>query len=715
MNSLGLSGRQESAPCCGDQWFRNSMQILNNAIGQSQCGNVPDHWAWSIKDPFIHLLASSVQLFSRKLFLPRNTTWLLLKSVIWNGGLASRWCPLALHMAKLMQAEMLLLSALPVLSEDTPAHILQRIIRDSLRFEREGESSILPGGQFAYGPWGDELVAEGRKRLKRFRGYVRDPGKWQSPRWENDVDVQLALTWHVGLKECLISNFSVGDFTAERSLTMASSPSLWEQAMLAIQSSMDEVERRLQGRVKYALAGGTLLAMLRHGTGARTVDGVVDFVDKDIDVLVMAHSSADWWSTVSIIDETLRSSGWQGCSLTIRDSKTMERELELEKLQQEIGIPLVSRGVMELVCALFGADSVTFEPALVPFNAVWVKPFRFSHFFHGRRFYREVHSLEETSFLMSSSACSLDGACIALSHFPLQAWRGVLPVQVAFPTVPCLFLPASRLMKQIALPDEKLQRFGIIISLPCPRKSLQLLQWYDRGELWGRVPERPCLALPLVVHHDRVQNPETDLLMKKGLSNVAVHDFHLRMAMIESLGGVSLLDEMMNCSFSPDGTYSVSSSKFKGSTNAEADCGPWLSGGRPDWRSPSLCPSRIREYNHVLPNLRQEWSAKGYLKKRPMKRRSKGNQSTFRSHLFCSQWIPPINNTHWNSLLNSLNPSRMWQFKWGKFKRASTAGTCSSPMIKMKHNQLLICSPDEWQKILNAENTKRMVHHPSNR
>ena len=29
---------------------------------------------------------------------------------------------------------------------------------------------------------------------------------------------------------------------------------------------------------RYVLTGGTLLALLRHGTGAREIDGVLDFV-----------------------------------------------------------------------------------------------------------------------------------------------------------------------------------------------------------------------------------------------------------------------------------------------------------------------------------------------------------------------------------------------------------------------------------------------------
>ena len=67
---------------------------------------------------------------------------------------------------------------------------------------------------------------------------------------------------------------------------------------------------------------------------------------------------------------------------------------------------------------------------------------------------------------------------------------------------------------------------------------------------------------------------------------------------------------------SRNGSYSVSTSKFKGSTNAEADCGPLLNRGRPDWRSPSSCPHRVREYNDNLRNTRQVWSVQGYLKHR---------------------------------------------------------------------------------------------------
>lgn len=51
-----------------------------------------------------------------------------------------------------------------------------------------------------------------------------------------DLDVQLAHSFHVGLKECPISgNFSIGDLLeGDRQVLMAASPSLWEQGLLSL-------------------------------------------------------------------------------------------------------------------------------------------------------------------------------------------------------------------------------------------------------------------------------------------------------------------------------------------------------------------------------------------------------------------------------------------------------------------------------------------------
>jgi len=42
--------------------------------------------------------------------------------------------------------------------------------------------------RWTYGVLGEELVAEGRNRLHRFRGYVRRPGTWENPTWKQDCN-----------------------------------------------------------------------------------------------------------------------------------------------------------------------------------------------------------------------------------------------------------------------------------------------------------------------------------------------------------------------------------------------------------------------------------------------------------------------------------------------------------------------------------------------
>ena len=180
-------------PCCGERWFRTSMALLNSMPGP--CGTTPQG-NWQVHQPFVHMLAMCVQIFAQRLLLPRNSTWLLLTTVIWNGGLVGSLCPVALHMAKVMQAEILLLSALPAVSQDTPQQVLQQVIGQSILLENEANACLEP-----YEMLGKELILEGARRLRRFRAYLESPGTWDRPTWSRDADVRLALSWHVSLKD----------------------------------------------------------------------------------------------------------------------------------------------------------------------------------------------------------------------------------------------------------------------------------------------------------------------------------------------------------------------------------------------------------------------------------------------------------------------------------------------------------------------------------
>ena len=190
--------------------------------------------------------------------------------------------------------------------------------------EAEGAQAQRWEHQLGLGRLGEQLVDEGKKRLRRFRGYVRRPGPWENPSWKQDelrkkvpemwrfllerhpkkrremgwnrtmlgrptpnknyikklmfqpmtllpkvlsilvsgkkfwtfagcedVDVQLAQSFHVGLKQCAISgNFSIGDIMdGERQQLMAASPSLWEQAMLLVHMLLQELEQKLGRKV----------------------------------------------------------------------------------------------------------------------------------------------------------------------------------------------------------------------------------------------------------------------------------------------------------------------------------------------------------------------------------------------------------------------------------------------------------------------------------
>ena len=49
-------------------------------------------------------------------------------------------------------------------------------------------------------------------------------------------------------------------------------------------------------------------------------------VDKDIDILLVANTAADWWATIVALEQLLVSNGWQGCALSARDSGDMATE-----------------------------------------------------------------------------------------------------------------------------------------------------------------------------------------------------------------------------------------------------------------------------------------------------------------------------------------------------------------------------------------------------
>ncbi|CAE7943840.1 SHL2, partial [Symbiodinium necroappetens] len=235
-----------------------------------------------------------------------------------------------------------------------------------------------------------------------------------------------------------------------QAMWMASSVALWEQALLSVARALTFLRDRWSAAspIRFFFTGGTLLALLRYGTVTWDAgEGKIDFVDKDVDVLILADSPLEWWKAIAALTAELENDGWTGCSLLMRESSTLPHELEVSQLARSKGANLFSRGVAELACALVGKDSRTLRPALVPFNAVWVQAFEFDKLERGRRWYRQVPFLSTAaSVLASSPACSpADGQCVLLGGFPFQAWRGALPVSVLLPDSSCVFVPEEQL------------------------------------------------------------------------------------------------------------------------------------------------------------------------------------------------------------------------------------------------------------------------------
>ena len=514
---------------------------------------------------------------------------------------------------------MSLVSALPGLSSEAPDHVARHVLANSRLHEREFRLTWRSRrkSKRRFGPLAWSLLHESRNRLLRFRSYVRRPGSWFQPTWADDVDVRLALAWHVGFKEVPVSrNFSAGAMFGPEGKWMAASASLWEQALLSVSRALTILPNSWSAStpVRFVFTGGTLLALMRYGTVTwDSGEGHLDFVDKDIDVLVVADSALNWWKAVEALTTELERDGWAGCSLAMRESSILPHELEVSQLAGLDGTRLFSRGVAELVCALVGRDARTLRPAMVPLNAVWVQAFSFDELRGGRRWYRPVSFMSPSaSVLTSSPACSqAQELCVLLARFPFQSWRGAIPMRAILPYSACAFLPEAQIARRILGLKDSFQNARV--KLPCPRESLALLRWYDRGELWGRIGGRPCLALPLVVEHDRVTNNATARLHRHGISARATTMIRGRMQMLEQLGGISLLADLENCTLRGDGSYKVISSIFKGSSNHESDCPPRRLGNTIDWSSPRECPGRVAEYNEQrLPNTSYVWHPNGY-------------------------------------------------------------------------------------------------------
>eukprot|EP00930_Biecheleria_cincta_P038541 TRINITY_DN26470_c0_g1_i2.p1 TRINITY_DN26470_c0_g1~~TRINITY_DN26470_c0_g1_i2.p1 ORF type:complete len:611 (-),score=73.85 TRINITY_DN26470_c0_g1_i2:75-1907(-) len=570
-----------AATCCDDTWFQRAMAELNGPYKLTTCGsqNVTLKMGNAyIHDWLIHCLAIFTQIYARKILLPRNTTHFMRMGVLYHSSVVYSKCPAIVHLFKLLESEVVLLAALPSLSDATPWRVRSAVLEEAASLAGETEQYEDSG----YTTLERELVAEAKQRLRRFRAYVQAPGSWLQPSWHGDVDVTLAHLWHVRLKECRLpdTNFSIGEMYGSRKNWMAVSPPAWEEAMLLVLLALKSLPDDLRARVRYVAAGGTLLGLMRYGSGVAYLESdLIDFVDKDIDVLILADSASDWWDCILAIQSFLMSNGWAGCSHAIRDAYTLPAGRQLAELGGASGMNLVSRGVSELVCAFYTTDHSTLQQALVPFNAVWIQAFHADGLQKGRQAYRPVSfDSPEVSVFMSSSACSGSGHCFALPHFPFQAWRGRLPANFLRPFTQCLFTPL--------MPHFAEQLGSNAFTVPCPQASLGVLRGYDRGELWARVEGRPCLALPLVIKHDRVNNNDTRRLQKQGLSPSAVKHVMQHMERLEKSGGINLLEDMKNCTLQPDGGYRVLASIFKGTTTGEVDCAPRVSKMVVDWNSP---------------------------------------------------------------------------------------------------------------------------------
>lgn len=209
--------------------------------------------------------------------------------------------------------------------------------------------------------------------------------------------------------------------------------------------------------------GGTLFGALRYGNLAgQLADGKVDCTDDDLEFMVGVRAGGDWQVLSSLLEFQLTGAGFQNCIIAVSEPNNAYRR----RLRSDT-----------LVCGFYDTYAISLE-----LRSYIVGPgFAYQHALH------DIPDCAESSARRSF-------LCFAHELPYLQAWKGMLPLELLYP------------LRQCQLYNH---------TVPCPADPVAILRGWNGGEY-----ELPgyCLAVPLLTDDRKREDPRNQLLAREGLS-----------------------------------------------------------------------------------------------------------------------------------------------------------------------------------------------------
>lgn len=241
---------------------------------------------------------------------------------------------------------------------------------------------------------------------------------------------------------------------------------------------------------------GTLISLLRYGSfpAGRLSEGKQDVVDNDAEVMIFLTNEWEFSAVGARLSLALEARGWPPC--------TNPHARKLVCLSMRHAIP----------CKL--------------------------------EIYAATKDFEQKVIYMSRQ-CSAPGQCQYNPTFPLQHWRGQMPLDIMYPLKQC--------------------RVGSLpVRTPCPNSPLSLLRGWNKGEYEKQSfvaqskhandgpaapasaskQETSCLALPVVSIDRDMGDKRNQDLNREGLTMLDLHLLHSYARELHKRGFASFYDHL---------------------------------------------------------------------------------------------------------------------------------------------------------------------------
>lgn len=553
--------------CCGDAWKEYAVRKLaqDTLDDPDGCGG---------KAPFhmYSFIGAIIEIFNKKHVVQKDKYWNIQRMARKHEAEVVRVCPFVMVCVLGIRVENFLVASLPLVTEETPRSVVEHTLLEVDVLIKEFRSMMVLKGLVPRTELQQQLIDRMFERISKMYKYVNaSEGKWfgPAPSWRMDEDIAVSLQASTGMKELMLpgSTAGIGDLVERRHQTGVA-PYMWEKSYIGIIHVVANFFQLKHWNPKNGIRswwpiGGTLLGHLRYGNGFGRLSSrndtkrewapsgsqriLVDMVDADIDLAVTFPTAEEWWEFVLFLNNHFLSEyQWNGCSLSVVDAYTSQAEEQLSRIRRRLRSKrLDSRGVAELVC------QIHFEAAVIPLNIVWMQVWR-----GNKRVLRGT--VKDTDGLVSMSACD-NVLCMPMARFPTQAWDGYMPGSLVFPMKSCAFVMRGSPF------DFNPHKAYQAMRIPCPNDGIGILRWYDAGEYWGRALDRPCLALPMMVAHDRV-NHVWNTEVQRGLTAGEVQSVRDYMLELDNWGFATMLTIFDECKLNADGSYTVPVSTFKGTS-----------------------------------------------------------------------------------------------------------------------------------------------------